>query len=86
MRETGLESFESTDARGRARVPEGWTLPRLAGTRTGAAMTHRRDVARGSSKETRPRRKETTTTTESPRLFASRLSVHGKRERERERE
>lgn len=29
MRETGLESFESTDARGRgSRVPEGWTLPR----------------------------------------------------------
>lgn len=27
MREIGLESFESTDARGRARVPEGWTLP-----------------------------------------------------------
>lgn len=45
MRETGLESFESTDARGRARVPERWTLPvsrnsHEGGTRTGAAMTH----------------------------------------------
>ena len=34
MRETGLESFESTDARGRARVLPKDGLSPLAGTRT----------------------------------------------------
>lgn len=91
VRETGLESFESSDARGRARVPEGWTLPVSRNWREGGrgddaptAMTDRRSrmsLNRGARRE---RRKEATPRLASPRGSRCTEEKKGKEKRKNE--